>query len=114
VKRLPLILLGLAAVGALGLLSSIVTHGFQQVASAENERQQLDQEKKRLEQSIDELEATIEALRTRPEAVESMARRELGWIRPGETVLILATPTPAPLPISKTEPELTPILSMPD
>ena len=113
-KRLPLILLGLAAIGALGLLSSIVTHGFQQVARAEEERQQLEAEKVRLERSIAELEATLEALQTKPEAVESLARRELGWVRPGERVLILATPTPAPLPVSSTEQEPTPILSMPD
>ena len=113
-KRLPLILLGLAALGALGLLSSIVTHGFQQVASAEEERQRLEAERERLEQSIDQLEATLHVLRTRPEAVESLARHELGWVRPGEKVLILAPPTPAPLPISSTEPEPTPIMSMPD
>jgi cell division protein FtsB len=114
VKRLPLVLLGLAAVAALGLLSSIVTHGFQQVASAEQERQQLEAEKQRLQRSIDELEATLHALRTKPEAVESLARHELGWVRPGEKVLILATPTPAPLPVSSAEPEPTPLLSMPD
>jgi cell division protein FtsB len=113
VKRLPLILLGLAVLVALGLLSSIVTHGFQQVARAEEDRRRLEAEKARLERSIAEIEATLEALKTKPEAVESLARHELGWVKPGERVLILATPTPAPLPISPTEPEPTPILSMP-
>jgi len=114
VKRLPLVLLGIAALAGLGLLSSIVTHGFQEVARAEQERQQLEDEKARLEQSIKELEQTLGALRTNPEAVESLARRELGWIRPGEQVILIATPTPARLPISLTEPTPTPILSLRD
>jgi cell division protein FtsB len=114
VKRLPLILLGIAAVAALGFLSSVVTQGFQDVARAEEERRQLEAEKQRLERSIAEIEATLEAVRTNPEAVESMARQELGWIRPGEKVVVLATPTPQPLPISATEPTPTPILSLAD
>jgi cell division protein FtsB len=114
VRRLPLILAGIGAVLALGFLSSIVTHGFQEVARAEEERQQLEAEKRRLETSIAELEATLEAVRTDPEALESLARHELGWIKPGEKVLILATPTPAPLPIAANEPTPTPILSLPD
>ena len=112
-KRLPLLLLGLGALLALGILSSVVTQGFQQVARAEQERAELEAEKARLERSIAEIEATLEALRRSPEAVESMARLELGWIRPGETVLILATPTLAPLPVSAAEPTPTPIYSLP-
>jgi len=112
VKRLPLLLLGLGALLALGILSSVVTQGFQEVARAEQERAALAVEKARLEQSIGELEATLDALRGSPEAVESMARLELGWIRPGETVLILATPTLPPLPISAAEPTPTPIFSL--
>jgi hypothetical protein len=41
-----------------------------------------------------------------------MARLELGWIRPGETVLILAAPTLPPLPVSAAEPTPTPIYSL--
>jgi cell division protein FtsB len=114
VGRLPLILGGIGAVLALGFLSSIVTHGFQEVARAEEERQQLETEKQRLETSIAELQATLEAVENDPDALESMARRELGWIKPGEKVLILTTPTPAPLPIADDEPTPTPILSLPD
>jgi cell division protein FtsB len=113
VKRLPLILLGIAAVAGLGLLSSIVTHGFQELDRAEQERARLEEERARLQASIDRLESTLEALRTDPEAVESMARRELGWIRPGERVILIATPTPRQAPPSLTEPTPTPILSLP-
>jgi len=112
VRRLPLILLGLALVAGLGLLSSIVTQGFQELASAERERQQLEDEKQRLETSISELESTLNALRSNPEAIESLARRDLGWIRPGEKVILITTPTPAPLPVSLTEPTPTPILTL--
>ena len=111
-RRLPLILLGLVAAAGLGLLSSIATHGFQELARAEQERQMLKQERESIEASIAELEATLEALRTSPEAVEALARRELGWIRPGEQIILIATPTPAPLAISLTEPTPTPILSL--
>ena len=113
-KRLPLILAAVVALVALGLLSSIVTQGFEDMAEAEAERQKLETEKERLETEIETLEDTLEALATNPEAVESMARKELRYIRPGETVVIIATPTPAPLPISENEPTPTPILSLPD
>jgi len=113
VKRLPLILLALGALLALGFLSSVVTQGFQGMAEAEEERRQLEDERDRLERSIAEIEATLEAVRNDPEAVESMARHELGWIRPGETVLILATPTAPPLPVSPAGPTPTPVFSLP-
>jgi len=113
-KRLPLILIAVAALVALGVLSSIVTRGFEDMAEAETERHELEAEKQRLETEIENLEDTLEALDTNPEAVESMARKELRYVRPGETVIIITTPTPAPLPVSETEPEPTPILTLPD
>jgi cell division protein FtsB len=113
VRRLPLILLGVAFIAGLGLLSSIVTQGFQELAHVEQERQRLEDEKQRLEGSISELETTLDVLRSSPAAIESLARRDLGWIRPGERVILITTPTPAPLPISLTEPTPTPILSLP-
>ena len=111
-KRLPLALLALGAVLALGFLSSVVTQGFRSMAEAEHERSLLVEEKARLEHEISRLEATLEGMRTDPEAVESMARDELGWIRPDEVVLVLATPTPAPLPVSAADPTPTPIFSV--
>jgi len=101
----------LAVVAVLGLLSSVVSQGFVEVAEAEAEQRQLEEEKARLERRIERLEATLAAADD-PEAIESMARAELGWIRPGEQVIILATPTPS------TPPALTgdlpePILRLP-
>jgi cell division protein FtsB len=113
VKRLPLLLAGVAALVALGVLSSIVTQGFQDLGQAKRERQQLRQEKRDLEKRIDELDETLEAVRTSDAAVESMARRELGWVRPGERVILIATPTPPRRDVSPTAPTPTPILTLP-
>jgi cell division protein FtsB len=107
-KRLPLVLAAVVALVALGLLSSIVTQGFEDMAEAEAERQRLEAEKERLETEIETLEDTLDALENSPEAVESMARKELRYIRPGETVVIIA------MPLSATEPTPTPILTLPD
>lgn len=113
-RRLPLILAAVVALVVLGVLSSIVTQGFEDMAEAEAERQELEAEKQRLETEIENLEDTLSALDTNPKAVESMARKELRYVRPGETVVIIATPTPVPIPVSMTEPTPTPILSLPD
>ena len=113
-RKLPLILVGVVAIIALGVLSSIVTQGFEDMARADDERRQLEEEKRHLENEIEMLEDTLEALENDPAAVESMARKELRYVRPGETVVIIATPTPVPLNISTTEPTPTPILTMPD
>jgi len=114
VKGLPILVAGIAGVLALGLISSIISQGFREVDEVEAERDQLREEKARLEEGIDQLEATLEALRTDPRAVESLARRDLGWVRPGERVLLIATPTPAPRTVALTDPEPTPILSLRD
>ncbi len=113
-RRLPLILLAGALLVALGLLSSVVTQGFADMAQAEQERQRLRDEKARLETSIAGLEATLQALRDDPEAVESTVRRDLGWVRPGDRIILIATPTPPSLPVSLTQPTPTPILTLPD
>ena len=112
-RRLPLILLGIGVLVALGAFSSIVTHGFEELAAAEEERERLEKRKLELSDSIEELETTLEAVRTDPAAVESLARAELGMVRPGDTVILLATPTPPPEP-SLTGPTPTPILALPD
>jgi cell division protein FtsB len=113
-KRATLILLALGAVIALGVFASIVSHGFSELTEAEEERERLKQRAVELEKSVEELDETLEALRTDPAAVESLARRELGWVRPGDTVILLATPTTPPEPAALTGPTPTPILTLPD
>ena len=112
-RRVSYILLALAALVVLGLLSSIVNHGFGELAAAEKERANLEERIVELSESISEFEATLEAIRSDPAAVESLARFELGWVRPGDTVILLTTPTPPPEPATLTGPTPTPILSLP-
>ena len=112
-RRVPYILLALVALVVLGLLSSIVTHGFEELARVEEERRRLEERRIELQENIGELEKTLEAIQTDPAAVESIARRELGWVRPGETVILLVTPTPPPGPGPLTGPTPTPILALP-
>ena len=111
-KRLPFILLGIVALAVLGVFSSIVGHGFEELTEAEGERDRLEDRKVKLTETIAELEETLEAIRTDPAAVESIARSELGMVRPGETVILLATPTPPPKPGPLTGTTATPILAL--
>jgi cell division protein FtsB len=110
-KRLPAVLLAIAALAVLAAFASIVAHGFEDLAAAEAEKQRLETRARELAESIAETEEMVAALRNDPAAVESVARVELGMVRPGETVLLLATPTPPPAP-SLTGPTPTPILSL--
>ena len=113
-KRATLILVALGAIIALGVFVSIVSQGFGELNEVEAERDRLERRTDELEESVEELEETLDAIRTDPAAVESMARRELGYVRPGDTVILLATPTPPPEPAVLTGPEPTPILTLPD
>ena len=110
-KRLYSVVLGAAVLALLGVFSSIVTHGFEELAAAEAEKRRLEERAQELEGSIHELGQMLEALRSDPAAVESVARAELGMVRPGDTVILLATPTPPPGP-SLTGAAPTPILSL--
>ncbi len=113
IKRLPLILVALAIIAALGMLSSIVTQGFADLSTAKAEKRRLEEERIQLQRQIENLEATIDAVSTDPEAVESLARHDLGWIGSGEEVIVLATPTPPPLLEGLTEDGAEPILRLP-
>ena len=113
-KRATLILGALGAIIALGVFASIVSHGFGELDDVEKERDRLKERAVELEKNVAELDETLEAIRTDPAAVESLARHELGWVRPGDTVILLATPTPPPQPLALTGPEPTPILTLPD
>ena len=110
-KRWPLLLVAIAAALGLWLLTRLVSQGFEEVAQAEAERSALEHRKAELEQRVRDLDATLYALRCDPAAVESMARQELGWVRPGEVVVLIATPTPPPSP-ALTQPAPTPILTL--
>ncbi len=113
IKRLPLILVALAIIAALGMLSGIVTQGFADLSTAKAEKRRLEEERIRLQRRIESLSATIDAVSSDPEAVESQARHDLGWIGPGEEVIVLATPTQPPPLKDLTEEGSVPILRLP-
>ena len=113
IKRLPLILVALTIVAALGLLSSIVTQGFADLEAAKAEKRRLEEERVRLQRHIESLSATIDAVSSDPEAVESVARHDLGWIGPEEEIIVLATPPPPPPLEDLTEEGAEPILRLP-
>lgn len=113
-KRLPAILGVSAAFLVLAVLLSIAGQGFAEVARAEEELRQLESEKRQLERRLEDLQAMSEALRTSADARESVARQRLGWIKPGEQVILLTEPTPPTVPVSLTAPTPTPILSLRD
>ncbi len=112
-RHLPLVVAAVLAAAAVGLLWNLVSQGVAGVARAEAERAELEHRREVLQRSIRELETTLEALRTDPRAVESMARQELGWVRPGEVVVVVATPPPA-APLALTAAAPTPILRLRD
>ena len=112
-KRLPLILVALAVIAALGLLSGIVTQGFTGLAAAKAEKRRLEEERIHLQRRIERLSEMIDVVTSDSEAVESIARHDLGWIGPGEEVIILATPTPAPPLKDLTDEGADPILRLP-
>ncbi len=110
-RRLTLVLAAILALAALGVLSGVITQGLAEVERARAEERRLEARRTELESRIRSMEETLRRLQNDPEAVESLARRDLGWIRPGERILYLATPTPPPTPGPLTAPLPTPILS---
>jgi len=98
VRRLTLFVVAVVVLAGLGVLSGVVTRGLAELEAARAEQRRLGLEKVELERNIARMEETLHRLETDPEAVESVARRDLGWIRPGEKVILLVTPTPQPTP----------------
>ncbi len=110
-RRLSLVVAVVLALVALGVLSGVITQGLAEVEQARAEQRRLEARRTELRARIQGMEETLHRLRTDPAAVESLARRDLGWIRPGERIIYLATPTPVPRPGPLTAPMPTPILS---
>ena len=111
-KQLPILLSALVVLGIFLLFSSIVRQGYGEVAVARAEQRELQREKTRLEAHVLKMRSMLAALKSSPRAVKSLARKELGWIGPGEKVIILQKPTPIPSPQSLTGAEEPPILAL--
>ena len=81
-------LLGGAALAALTL--SLAVYGGNQVLRVTHLRREMDAMERdivTLRARADELSRTVERLRHDPAYIEKLAREELGYVRPGETVL---------------------------
>ena len=63
--------------------------GILHLAEKRRRAQALEQDIARLESENRRLAAAIESLRTDPRAVETIAREELGLVKPGETVFLI-------------------------
>ena len=83
-RVLPLTILGLAVVAVPVMLFSPA--GLSRLRQLEQERERADHEISELSQRIRELRAEVAAVRQRPEAIERVARDELGLVRKTEVV----------------------------
>jgi cell division protein FtsB len=80
--------LGVAALAVLTL--GLAVYGGNQVLRVSQLRRELEATERdivTLRARADELSRTIERLRNDPAYIEKLAREELGYVRPGETVL---------------------------
>jgi cell division protein FtsB len=75
----------------LGLISIVYIRGFMTIASLQREITQVDQEIFALQLRNEQIREEIIKLQS-PEYVEGTARRDLGLIKPGETVYRIAEP----------------------
>ena len=77
--------------GAVALLTlGLAVYGGNQVVRVSHLRQQMETMERdivTLRARADELSRTVERLRHDPAFIEKLAREELGYVRPGETVL---------------------------
>ena len=86
---------GAAAVVIAGVLSYVPYHvyarsGLARTLQLRRELAQLRLKNALLKDETDRLARQAEALRDDPDAIEHVARTELGWVKPGEIVLDLS------------------------
>ncbi len=80
----------LGAAGLVLLAAGLAVYGGQQVLRVRHMRGEIatmERDIVTLRTRTTELSRTVEALRNDPAYVEKLAREELGYVRPGETVL---------------------------
>src|SRR5437016_10819932 len=94
-------LLALLALGllALGIHDVFGAHGYLAMRRTEKQVDQLQDEIDRLNRENQSLAQQMNALKTDPEAIERVAREQMGLVRPGEMIFKLpAASTPKPTP----------------
>jgi cell division protein FtsB len=90
-------ILGLALV-ALGIHDVFGAHGYLAMRRTEKQVEQLHAEIERLNQENQSLTEQVNALKTDPQAIEKIAREDMGLARPGEMIFKMpptATDQPA-------------------
>ncbi len=80
------LLIALVAIIALGAFVTLARHGLVDLVRLSAERDALQEEKATINRRNQELLAEIERLKTDPQAVEAVAREELGLAKPGELI----------------------------
>lgn len=83
-RALPLFLLGLAIFGVPAMLFS--SSGLTRLERLEAEREAVHLEMSRLGKQVEELRARVRDIKTDPDAVERVARDQLGLVRQTEVV----------------------------
>ena len=103
--RLRLLLCGMASL-VLTLGAVFGRHGLLELRQFRLERDRMAAENARLEKENAALAGDVEALRSDPLAIERVAREELGLVRPGEKLILLAPEERHDEPVRSTSPGL--------
>lgn len=91
-RRTRLVLL---AIGAAWLANALVgEHGLAALWRARREYETVRDEVARLRAERERLREQVRRLREDPAAIEELARRELGLVRPGETLVVIVPRRP--------------------
>lgn len=85
----------IVAISALVLNVLVGARGLPAVLQARREHQAVSTELQRIRRENAALRREVQRLRTDPAAIEELARRELGFISPGEKVFIIRDARPA-------------------
>jgi cell division protein FtsB len=88
-------------VAVLALLSLAATRAVQALETARERESRLTGEIEREEEAVLALTEQVGRLRRDPLALETAAREELGWVRPGELLVVFESdPPPRPSVVS--------------
>lgn len=93
-SRAAWILLGLAFLAAIVIDAFFSDSGILQVWQLERDYKQIAKEIRRIEGENIELQRKIEELEARPDAVEDVAREDLGFVKPGEEIYLFPQEMP--------------------
>lgn len=84
-----------AALLLLGIHDILGPHGFLAMRRTQQEMDRLRSDVQRLNRENGEMTGEAKSLKTDPQAIERIAREEMGLARPGELIFKLPPPTPA-------------------